>query len=85
MVNAGGSLTGGSLAKSTGVLSRASEIQRLAEQTAKLIEKQRQTETLLEQLNREYSAIEAEVLGSKADLSNRQQELVRMGSRAEGQ
>ena len=78
MVNAGGSLTGGSLAKSTGVLSRASEIQRLAEQTAKLIEKQRQTETLLEQLNREYSAIEAEVLGAKADLSNRQQELVRM-------
>ena len=78
VVNAGGSLTGGSLAKSTGVLSRASEIQRLAEQTAKLIEKQRQTETLLEQLNREYSAIEAEVLGSKADLSNRQQELVRM-------
>ena len=78
VVNAGGSLTGGSLARSTGVLSRASEIKQLREQTDKLIEKQKQSEQLLEELNREFSSIEAEVLGARADLSNKQQDLVRM-------
>lgn len=78
VVNAGGSLTGGSLAKSTGVLSRASEIARLKEQTEKLTEKAKQSDSLLEQMNRECAAIEAELLGNRAELSNKQQDLVRM-------
>lgn len=78
VVNAGGSMTGGSLARSTGVLSRASEIEQLKSQTDKLTGKQRDAETALEQINREYSAVEAEALGSRAELSNKQQELVRL-------
>ena len=78
VVNAGGSLTGGSLARSTGVLSRASEIEQLKTQTDKLTAKQRDAEAALEQINREYSAVEAEALGSRAELSNKQQELVRL-------
>ena len=78
VVNAGGSMTGGSLARSTGVLSRASEIEQLKAQTDKLTAKQRDAEAALEQINREYSAVEAEALGSRAELSNKQQELVRL-------
>ena len=44
VVNAGGSLTGGSLARSTGVLSRASEIEQLKAQTDKLTAKQSEAE-----------------------------------------
>ena len=78
VVNAGGSMTGGSLARSTGVLSRASEIEQLKAQTDKLTGKQRDAGAALEQINREYSAVEAEALGSRAELSNKQQELVRL-------
>lgn len=78
VVNAGGSLTGGSLARSTGVLSRASEIAQLKTQTDKLLEKSKQAELLYNQVNSEYASIEAQLLGTRADLSNLQQDLVRM-------
>lgn len=78
VVNAGGSLTGGSLARSTGILSRASEIEQLKTQTGKLLEKSKQTELLYNQINSEYASIEAQLLGTRADLSNLQQDLVRM-------
>lgn len=76
VVNAGGSLTGGSLARSTGVLSRASDIKKLKEHTDKLINKEKDADKLFEALNREYASIEAELLGSQADLSNNRQKLV---------
>ena len=78
VVNAGGSLTGGSQLRSTGVLSRAAEIAQLKSQTEKLIGKAKQAEGLFEQLNREYAEIEAELLGTGAELSNQMQELVRL-------
>ena len=43
LVNAGGSLTGGSAAKNTGILSRANELQRLKKDQARLEEQLRQT------------------------------------------
>lgn len=78
VVNAGGSLTGGSLNRNTGLLSRASEIEQLKNQTADLLEKAKSAENHSEQISREYSAIEAELLGTRADLSNKQQEQVRL-------
>ena len=78
VVNAGGSLTGGSLARSTGVLSRASEITQLKQQTAALTAQIRQTEARCEQLDREFAAVEAELMGNRAALSQQQQELARM-------
>ena len=78
VVNAGGSLTGGSLARSTGVLSRASEIKKLKAQCEKLQQKANTQEQLCEQLNRECASIDASLLGAGADKANRQQELVRM-------
>lgn len=78
VVNAGGSLTGGSLNRNTGLLSRASEIEQLKNQSADLIEKAKSAEKLSEQISREYSSLEAELLGTRADLANKQQDLVRL-------
>ena len=60
VVNAGGSLTGGSQLRNTGVLSRQADIKKLKAQTDKLIEKFKEAETLSEQINRECASIEAD-------------------------
>ena len=78
VVNAGGSLTGGSLNRNTGLLSRASEIEQLKAATADLQKKSESAEKLCEQITREYASIEAELLGTRADLSNKQQDFVRL-------
>ena len=80
VVNAGGSMTGGSQVRSTGVLSRASEIEQLKEQTEKLIRKAEQAEQLSLRVNREYAQLEAELLGTRGDLSRVQQELARLNA-----
>lgn len=78
VVNAGGSLTGGSLNRNTGLLSRASEIEQLKKLTDDLQNKAKAAENMCEHVSREYSSIEAELLGTRADLSNKQQEFVRL-------
>ncbi len=78
IANAGGSLTGGSLARSTGVLSRAVEIAQLKAQTEKLGAAMQQSQALTEQTGKELAAIEAELLDSRSALSVLQQELVRL-------
>ena len=78
VVNAGGSLTGGSQLRNTGVLSRASEIKQLKAKTESLISKAKAAESGTEQINRECAAIDAELLGTRADMSNRQQDLARL-------
>ena len=78
VVNAGGSLTGGSLNRNTGLLSRASEIKTLKKQTAVLEQKSKDAENRSVEISREYSAFEAQLLGSQADLSNLRQDLVRL-------
>ena len=78
VVNAGGSMTGGSQLRNTGMLSRQSEIKKLKSQTEKLSKKAEDAQKLSEQVNREYAAIEADLLGYRADLSNKQQDLVRL-------
>ena len=78
VVNAGGSLTGGSLNRNTGLLSRASEIETLKKQTTVLEQKSKDAENRSVEISREYSAFEAQLLGSQADLSNLRQDLVRL-------
>ncbi|MDY4710828.1 MAG: chromosome segregation protein SMC [Ruminococcus bromii] len=78
VVNAGGSLTGGSLNRNTGLLSRASEIKQLKAQTEDLLKLAKSAENQSEEISREFSAIEAELLGVRADLSNKQQDFVRL-------
>ena len=78
VVNAGGSLTGGSLSKKSGLLSRASEIARHKKNAEELNNKVLESEKLLEKAIAEYSAIEGEILATRADLSNAKQEQVRI-------
>ena len=78
VVNAGGSLTGGSLNRNTGLFSRANEIETLKKQTAVLEQKSKDAENRSIEISREYSAFEAQLLGSRADLSNLRQDLVRL-------
>lgn len=78
VVNAGGSLTGGSLGKKSGLLSRASEIAKHKKIAEDLNKKALESEKLFEKANSDYSAIEGEILATRADLSNSKQEQVRI-------
>ena len=64
--------------RNTGLLSRANEIETLKKQTAVLEQKSKDAENRSIEISREYSAFEAQLLGSRADLSNLRQDLVRL-------
>jgi len=74
VVNTGGSLTGGSFAKNSGLLSRATEIERLKVQAAELKGKAEQAAAALKTAIEEVSAAEAALASSKAELANTQEE-----------
>lgn len=78
VVNAGGSLTGGSLNRNTGLLSRTSEIEELKKQTDKLQQTAKNAEDNMLHISQECAALEAELLGVRADISNNKQELARL-------
>ena len=78
VINAGGSFTGGSRAKNSGLLSRESEIDKLRKEAAALSAKAKEAEERYKQAEQQYSACEAELMGTRAELSNTQQEAVRL-------
>ena len=78
VVNAGGSLTGGSLNKKTGLLSRAGEIEKYRNEANKLSEKADDARGKFEKCKQEYGKYEAELFGTRTELSNQQQELIRL-------
>ena len=78
VINAGGSFTGGSRAKNSGLLSRESEIDRLRKEAAELSAKAQTAFDAFKQAESQYAACDAELLGARADLSNAQQDAVRL-------
>ncbi len=74
VVNAGGSLTGGSLAKNSGLLSRAAEIERLKAEAEELKSKAEQAAAALKAVTEEVSAAEAALTASKGELASVQEE-----------
>lgn len=78
VVNAGGSLTGGSFAKNSGLLSRSSEIAKIEQEAAEIMKKADGAKAQFNNAQSEVSALEASVLGYRADLSTASQELVRI-------
>lgn len=78
VVNAGGSLTGGSLGKKSGLLSRASEIAKLKKNAEELNKKAVESEKVLEKAVSDYASVEGDILATRADLSNAKQEQVRV-------
>ena len=78
VVNTGGSLTGGSLARNSGLLSRASEIVRIREKAAAMEQKAEVAATRLKELLSEAAAAEAELSTAKGELSSAQEERFRV-------
>ncbi|MBR1731995.1 MAG: chromosome segregation protein SMC, partial [Ruminococcus sp.] len=78
VVNAGGSLTGGSLGKKSGLLSRTGEIAKNKKKAQELENKAAEAAKLAQKALEEYTAIEADILATRADLSNTKQEQIRI-------
>ena len=69
VMNAGGSMTGGSSARNAGILSRASELKRLKDQFLKLSEQEEQNRKELVESQRELSAVKYELEVAQNELS----------------
>jgi chromosome segregation protein len=80
VVNAGGSLTGGSKGRNSGLLSRSAEIQRIREKAGELREKASQAAMEYKEKQQELSACEGQLDAAKGQLSSLQQDRVRMVS-----
>ncbi|WP_411655311.1 hypothetical protein [Anaeromassilibacillus sp. SJQ-1] len=78
VVNTGGSLTGGSLARNSGLLSRASDIERIRAQADQLREKAEEAAAALRSANEEASAAEAALAGARGELATAQEERIRI-------
>ncbi|MBQ8058147.1 MAG: chromosome segregation protein SMC [Ruminococcus sp.] len=77
VINAGGSFTGGSMNKKSGLLSRETEIATLKKKAEDLSKKADEAKTEFLHAQESFGKCEAELLGSRADLSLAQQELVK--------
>ena len=78
VVNAGGSLTGGSHVKGAGLLSRRSEIEKLEKELAKLNTKAEDAKATLAQVQQEASAATAALVGAQGELTTAQEDLIRL-------
>ena len=77
VINAGGSLTGGSLSKHSGLLSRSSDIKRFEEEAQKLSKKIRDITAKLDAAVGDASKIEAEITAIKAELITLNEDKIR--------
>ena len=78
VVNAGGSLTGGSSIKGAGLMSRRAEIDRLRKDVT---EKMQALETAREQFRRlqqDVAAVEAQLVGARGELTTAQEDKIRL-------
>ena len=78
VVNAGGSLTGGSLNRNSGLLSRASEIERFRAEAESLKQKEQEASAALKRAREEASREEASLAAAKGELTTAQEDKVRL-------
>lgn len=78
VVNAGGSLTGGSLVKNAGILSRAGEIKELSEKIVKLLEKSGMLTDNYNTASAEVSSLEAEILNARSEFTTATEDKIRV-------
>ncbi len=77
VINAGGSLTGGSLVKHAGLLSRAGDIQRLKDELKKLCEKEKLKNEAYNNVYLELSKVEGEVKTAEDQLKTANEDKIR--------
>ncbi len=80
VVNAGGSLTGGSLAKNAGLLNRRNEIEKSRAAAQKLLAKAAAAKEDYRRAQEAYAADEAALLAARSELAAAQEELIRAQS-----
>ena len=80
VINAGGSMTGGSTSKNTGILSRANELTALSQREKKLGEELEEIQRRLETEKRELSAAEYELKVAEGDKREAEDSLVKLRS-----
>lgn len=80
VVNAGGSMTGGSRGHNSGILSRGNEIDKLKAQVSDLSAKQEAGQQEYKKLSEELSSVKAELDASQADLKRTQEDIIRKES-----
>ena len=78
VINAGGSMTGGSQVQSAGILSRGTEIERLKEKEKKLIAEIAEKQDIYEKLCGEIRQINSELENEKTELKGLQEEKIRL-------
>ena len=78
VINPGGSLTGGSLVKQAGLLSRAADIEKLKTEIQKLSLKETDVKKELEEVQNEISQVNADILAVKADLTTANEDKIRI-------
>ena len=78
VMNAGGSMTGGSVSKSAGVLSRANEISRLEARLRKLTENRETLARQSEEADRQLELADFEQAGIRADLREAEDQILRL-------
>lgn len=80
VINAGGSMTGGSRVQTGGILSRGNEIDALAAECERLEKELLSKRSEYAEAHQELSQCEAELSGTKADLLRAQEEVIRRES-----
>ena len=81
VINAGGSMTGGSTNRSAGILSRANELQRLREQQEKLAESLKAADRVLEEARRELTAANYEMETAQAQRREHEDAVLKLEER----
>ena len=83
VLNAGGSMTGGSVSRSAGILSRANELERLSEQKAALAGQAGEAARAFEEAKRELTAAEYELDAARGQLRQAEDALLTLSGRLE--
>jgi chromosome segregation protein len=80
VVNAGGSMTGGSRGHNSGMLSRSNEMDKLKTQVAELSDLQQKSQEEYKHISEELSKAKAELDAAQADLTRNQEDIIRKES-----
>ena len=78
VVNAGGSMTGGSINKETGLLSRANELERLQKQEAELNEQKQTMELDLQEAQRQLDQVQFQISAASDQLRQAEDQVLRL-------
>jgi len=78
VMNPGGSMTGGSVNKEAGILSRANELEKLSAQEKELLEKKQETETELTEAKRLVDQVEYQLTTAREQLREAEDQVLKL-------